>query len=107
MDAFFSFLKFLFLCACALVALFVVLLALPQSKLRSNLMEIMGWTGGVASTSLILSPLDLIPDMIPVAGQADDFVYLLCAVASFWIAWKKRSQRLGKELGAQDHTVSR
>jgi hypothetical protein len=107
MEAFFSFLKVLLLCAVALAALVLVLLALPHSKLRSSVLEIMGWAGGVASTSLILSPVDLIPDMIPVAGQADDFVYLLCAVASFWIAWKKRSQRLVPAPCTPDHTESR
>jgi len=94
MEAFFSFLKVLLFCACTLAALFLVLLSLPQSKLRGMLLEVMGWAGGVASAALIVSPIDFIPDMIPVAGQADDLVYLLCAVGSFWTAWKQRRERL-------------
>jgi uncharacterized membrane protein YkvA (DUF1232 family) len=93
MNAIFSFLSIIFICLTALAALFLVLLALPQSRLRSNLLEVLGWTGVAASTSLILSPVDFIPDMIPVVGQADDLVYLLCAIASFWMAWKQRAQR--------------
>jgi uncharacterized membrane protein YkvA (DUF1232 family) len=107
MGAFFAFLKVLLLCTTALTALFLVLVALPQSMLRSIVLEIIGWAAGIASASLILSPVDLIPDIIPVAGQVDDFFYLLCAVASFYAALKKRSLRLNAPPDAPDHAGTR
>jgi uncharacterized membrane protein YkvA (DUF1232 family) len=93
MEAFFSFLKVLVLCSFLLGALFLVLLALPHSKLRSVLLELLGWTGGVAATALVVSPVDVIPDVIPVAGQVDDVLYLVLAIGAFWTAWQQRNQR--------------
>ena len=93
MEAFISFLKVLVLGVFLLGALFLVLLALPQSKLRCVLLEILGWTGGVAATSLVVSPVDVIPDVIPVAGQIDDILYVVLAIGAFWTAWQQRMQR--------------
>jgi uncharacterized membrane protein YkvA (DUF1232 family) len=97
MEAFFSFLKVLVLCAFLLAALFLVLLALPYSKLRSVLLEIVGWTGGVAAAALVVSPVDAIPDVIPVAGQIDDILYLVVAIGAFWTAYQQNRQRRSSE----------
>jgi uncharacterized membrane protein YkvA (DUF1232 family) len=46
------------------------------------------------SALLVISPVDLVPDVIPVAGQMDDLAYIVCAIASFWMAYRQRTQRL-------------
>jgi hypothetical protein len=90
MDSFFSFLKFAVLCAAGLSGLVLILLSLPGSKLGSRLVQVFGWIVGLVASALVLSPIDFVPDFIPVLGQADDLLYLGCAVASFWIALRQR-----------------
>lgn len=90
MDALFSFLKVVFVSGVALIALMAVLLALPGSRLRSALVEGLGWLGGLIAAALVVSPVDLIPDVIPVLGQVDDLVYVICAIASFWMTLNQR-----------------
>ena len=45
MDAFFSFLKVALIGIFALIALVLVLLALPQTRLKSTLTELLAWFG--------------------------------------------------------------
>jgi uncharacterized membrane protein YkvA (DUF1232 family) len=65
------------------LALFVILLALPQSRLRYYVLRALGvvfftLTGLLAL--YILSPLDALPDVIPVLGQIDDGGALIGAI---------------------------
>jgi uncharacterized membrane protein YkvA (DUF1232 family) len=71
-----------------------VLLAIPQTRLKSTLTECLAWFGFVGASGLVLSPLDLIPDVIPVIGWADDAGYILLALAYAYIGWKQRHHRL-------------
>ena len=52
----------------ALIALVLVLLAIPQTRFKSTLTECLAWLGFVEASGLVVSPLDLIPDIIPVLG---------------------------------------
>ena len=80
-------------CATFLVALFLGLLALPQSPIRNLFLEICGWTGAAAGTAAILSPIDAIPDVIPIAGQIDDVGYLIMAALCGVLAYTQRKHR--------------
>lgn len=42
------------------------------------------WIGLIISTLYILSPLDIIPDLIPVAGWLDDFLIGAIGVLNFF-----------------------
>jgi len=83
MEAFFSFLKLLVLIGGINTALFIIFLSLPESKLRGITLHVFG---GIlyAVTGIwvlyIISPLDLIPDIIPVLGQIDDAGALVLAI---------------------------
>jgi hypothetical protein len=90
MDAFFSFLKIACIvvggfCTIALlvIAFFIYLVASPHSKMRGVFLQVIGWVM-ISVTGLlalyIISPIDLIPDVIPVAGWIDDAVALITGV---------------------------
>ena len=93
MDAFFSFLKVIAIGGFALIALVLVLLAIPQTRFKRTLTECLAWLGFVGASGLAVSPLDLIPDVIPVIGWADDAGYVLVALACAYIGWKQRQHR--------------
>lgn len=85
MSNFFSLIKFVFAFSVALAAVFLVLTALPKSRLRAATLTVSGWILKLTALLCILyviSPLDLIPDAIPVAGFADDLVALVIGTAS-------------------------
>jgi uncharacterized membrane protein YkvA (DUF1232 family) len=86
LDAFFSFLKVAAIGFFALAALFLVLLA-TRSQFRALVLEALGWTVASGCAAALVSPVDLVPDFIPVAGQLDDLGYivvgLLCAVLAY------------------------
>jgi hypothetical protein len=83
---------------CGLLALFLVLLALPQSRLRYYVLRGMGIvfftiTGLIAL--YIISPVDVIPDVIPVLGQIDDGGALIGAIVTWLsgaLAWWNSKQ---------------
>ena len=60
----------------------LVLLAIPQTRFKSMLTEFLSWLGFVGASGLVVSPIDLMPDVIPVIGWADDAGYVLLALAS-------------------------
>src|SRR5882724_7560607 len=93
LDAFFSFLKVVTIGIFALIALVLVLLAIPQTRFKSTVTEFLAWCGFVGASGLVLSPLDLIPDVIPVIGWADDAGYVLLALACAYLGWKQRQHR--------------
>lgn len=90
---------------CGLLALFMILLALPQSRLRYYVLRGLGIvfftiTGLIAL--YIISPLDVLPDVIPVLGQIDDGGALLGAIATglsgalaWWNSKQSKSYRTG------------
>lgn len=69
----------------ALAALFIVLLALPQSRLRQVLFRMISWINGLIAVLLgisVVSPIDAIPDVVPVLGQADDVMAIAGAIGA-------------------------
>jgi uncharacterized membrane protein YkvA (DUF1232 family) len=50
----------------------LVLIAMPQSKLREFLMPIVAGLFAVGCGVYVISPLDIVPDVIPVIGWIDD-----------------------------------
>ena len=94
MDAFFSFLTVMAIGVFALIARGLVLLAIPQTRFKSTLTELLVWCGFLGASGMVVSPLDLIPDLIPVIGWTDDAGYVLLALACAYIEWKQRQRRL-------------
>ena len=97
MDGFIGLLKVVAIGFFALAALFIVLLALPASRLRSFVLEFLGWgTAGVSAASVV-SPIDFVPDLIPVLGWMDDVGALCVGAASVILAFAMRRQRQALE----------
>lgn len=76
------------ICTTLLFALFIVLLAMPNSRLRSAVMEMLGWTVSAGSAVLVISPVDLIP-FFPV----DDVGYIIAGIGAAVLAYRQRQQR--------------
>jgi uncharacterized membrane protein YkvA (DUF1232 family) len=94
-DAFFSLLKVTSVGSFALIALVLVLLAIPQTRLKSTLTELLAWCGFLGASGLVLSPVDLIPDVLPVIGWADDLGYAFLTLVCGYIGWRQRSSTYG------------
>jgi hypothetical protein len=93
-DAFFSFLTVVTIGIFALIALVLVLLAMPQTRLKSMLVEVLSWCGFLGASGLVASPVDFIPDVLPVIGWSDDLGYALLALGCGYIGWRQRRRRL-------------
>lgn len=93
MEQFWEFLKVAVVVAGVVIVVLFVLLSLPKSKLRSYLLEVMGWGSTAVAATSIVSPVDLIPDFIPVLGQVDDISAAVVGLASLIMAIYQRRQR--------------
>ena len=63
-------------------------------KTRSRLLEWVGWSGLAANSLLVVSPLDVIPDIMVGLGQIDDMFYIAAAFGCYWLANRQRQKRL-------------
>jgi hypothetical protein len=81
------------ICGSVLILAFLILLALPKSMLRCVLLEVLGWLGTVLACVYVVSPIDVIPDFIPVLGWIDDGGVLVGGIASAITAICARSDR--------------
>lgn len=71
---------------CLLLVSFLVLLALPKSKLRDVVMPIAGWGFALLCGIYVASPVDVIPDLIPVVGWVDDVGAIAAGLTSACLA---------------------
>jgi uncharacterized membrane protein YkvA (DUF1232 family) len=81
MDRFWDFAKLLVVVGAVLLGLVLILLALPGSRFRKVLSTVFFAIAGLLGI-YIVSPLDLIPDLIPVLGQVDDVLASILAIIS-------------------------
>lgn len=68
-------------CGTGLVALFLILLALPKSKLRTIVMPFVSGAVALACGAYVISPVDVVPEIIlgPL-GLADDLVMAVIGI---------------------------
>jgi Protein of unknown function (DUF1232) len=65
-----------------LTGLLLLLLALPASKLRDFLLPIIAWSFSLICGILVISPVDVIPDFIPIVGWIDDMGLAVAGIGS-------------------------
>lgn len=81
------------ICFTVLGALFLILLALPKSHLRSVFLEICGWLGAGTSAVAVVSPVDMIPEVLFPVGMLDDVAYLVVGILCALFAYRQRINR--------------
>lgn len=84
-EAFLKFLGWGVVTLGVLAVVFVVLLAMPRSTMRKSLTEfVMRLMATGAAALYAVSPIDFVPDFIPVLGQMDDVAVLILLVYYWW-----------------------
>jgi uncharacterized membrane protein YkvA (DUF1232 family) len=67
---------------------------MPRSQFRSVVLEIFGWLMSLISGVLLISPVDIIPDIFVGPGQVDDIAYILVGIATGIFAYFQRQSRI-------------
>ena len=93
MSSFFQAVETLARCATVFCIVFVILLAMPQSRLRSVCVEIAKYAFAALCCGLILSPLDIVPDFLVGPGQIDDLGYLIAGTLAIRSGIKDHRER--------------
>ena len=81
MESFWDVAKLVLIIGAILTALVLILLALPGSRLPKIFAAVFFAITGILGI-YIVSPLDFIPDVIPLLGQLDDVLATLLAVVN-------------------------
>jgi uncharacterized membrane protein YkvA (DUF1232 family) len=64
---------------------------MPKSRLRGILLKVsttIGYVLSALSAVYVISPADIIPDIIPLLGQIDDILVLVAGIFSAVAGWK-------------------
>jgi|SRR5208337_3674298 uncharacterized membrane protein YkvA (DUF1232 family) len=89
MGSFFGMIQTLLLCGTVLTVAFVVLLSLPQCKLREFLLPIIGWGIAILCAIYCISPVDILPEaFLGPFGLIDDVGALVAGIAAARTAMK-------------------
>lgn len=94
MESFLEILRWLIVCGAILSFAFLILLALPNSRLRAFLLPIVGWGMAIFCAIYCVSPVDIVPEIfLGPFGLVDDIgaVFLGVAGASTAINAKKET----------------
>ena len=81
MESFWEYAKIALIIGGALTVIVLILLILPGSRLRKAFSTLFFAIAGLLGV-YIVSPIDLIPDIIPLLGQSDDAVATILAIVN-------------------------
>lgn len=88
MAEFFGFLKVFVVCGTVFFIATLVLMAMPQSRLRSVGLEMTKWAAVAGLAVLVASPIDLLP-LLPI----DDVAYIIGGICTAKSAFGERKRR--------------
>ena len=79
------------ICGTVLLLALMVLVAIPQSRLRDVLLQVVGWLFAGGCAAYVLSPVDAAPEVIlGPFGLVDDLMALIMGIISAVAAWQVR-----------------
>ena len=81
MESFWEYAKIVLVIGGVLTVIVLILLILPGSRLRKAFSTLFFAIAGLLGI-YVVSPMDLIPDIIPLLGQSDDAVATLLAIVN-------------------------
>lgn len=79
MESFWEYAKIALIVGAALTAIVLILLIMPGSRLRKAFSALFFAIAGLLGI-YVVSPLDFIPDIIPLLGQSDDALATILAI---------------------------
>ena len=79
METFWEYAKIALIVGAALTAIVLILLVLPGSRLRKAFATLFFVITGILGI-YVVSPIDFIPDMVPLLGQVDDVLATILAI---------------------------
>ena len=84
----------LFVCGTALGLAFMILLSLPQSRMRAVCLEIVSWLLAIFCGIYCLSPFDILPEaLMGPFGLLDDGGALIGGIAAAIMAWRAKGEK--------------
>ena len=81
MESFWEYAKIALIVGAALTVIVLILLILPGSRLRKAFSTLFFAIAGLLGI-YVVSPLDFIPDIIPLLGQSDDALATVLAIVN-------------------------
>ena len=81
MESFWEFAKIALIVGAALALVVLILLILPGSRLRKAFSTLFFAIAGLLGV-YVVSPMDFIPDIIPLLGQSDDALATILAIVN-------------------------
>ena len=81
MESFWEYAKIALVIGVGLTVIVLILLILPGSRLRKAFSTLFFAIAGLLGI-YVVSPMDLIPDIIPLLGQSDDAVATILAIVN-------------------------
>ena len=81
MESFWEYAKIALIVGAVLTAIVLILLVLPGSRLRKAFANLFFIIAGILGV-YIVSPMDFIPDIIPLLGQLDDALATVLAIVN-------------------------
>jgi uncharacterized membrane protein YkvA (DUF1232 family) len=103
MSGFLATIQLMMILAAVLFLAFVILLAIPQSRLRDIVLPFVAWSIAALSAAYVISPIDMLPEaLLGPFGCVDDVFALITAIGSGVFAFN--AQKDAEKRVATDYT---
>ena len=99
MASFFQVIEFMIVCGSILALAMMILVNMPQSPLRSLLIQVFGWLFALFCGAYAISPIDVMPEiLLGPFGLMDDLGAVVVGFMSARAAWNAGKDRVRLKL---------